>query len=56
MDDMKLYYVLGKDFMGNTRSVKTYAKNPAGARDNAGWTLAKTTRVYLAANFASKKS
>lgn len=39
--DEKLYYVTGKDFMGNPRTVKTYAKTPAEARDNAGWILVK---------------
>lgn len=56
MDDKKLYYVVGKDFMGNQKSVKTYASNPAEARDNAGWVLAKPGRVFLAANMGKKKS
>ena len=39
-DGMKLYYVTGKDFMGNTKTVKTYATDPKQARWNAGWVLA----------------
>ena len=35
----KLYYVTGKDFYGQTRTVKTYAKTVAEARYNAGWVL-----------------
>jgi hypothetical protein len=39
--DHKVYYVTGKDFMGNTRTIKTYARTPAEARYNAGWILVK---------------
>lgn len=45
MTEQKLYYVTGKDFSGNTRTVKTYAKSPAEARDNAMWVLEKAGRV-----------
>jgi hypothetical protein len=41
----KLYYVTGKDFYGNPRTVKTYARNPRGARWNAGFVLATPGRV-----------
>lgn len=37
--EMKLYYVTGKDCYGNTRTVKTYALTPRGARWNAGYIL-----------------
>lgn len=43
--EFKLYYVTGKDFYGVQRSVKTYARNPAEARDNALWILEKPGRV-----------
>ena len=52
----KLYYVVGKNFMGGVETVKTYALSPAGARDNAGWKLATVTRVHLAANITKAKS
>jgi hypothetical protein len=45
MDNLKLYYVAGKDFYGADRVVKTYARNPAEARDNALWILEKAGRV-----------
>lgn len=41
----KLYYVTGKDWYGNTATVKTYAQNPAQARDNALWKLQTAGRV-----------
>lgn len=44
-NETKLYYVTGKDFSGNSRTVKTYARNPAEARDNALWVLEKPGRV-----------
>ena len=37
--EMKLYYVTGKDSYGVKRTVKTYAMTPAGARWNAGYVL-----------------
>lgn len=36
---MKTYYVTGLDIYGCTKTVKTEARNPAEARDNAGWVL-----------------
>lgn len=37
---MKLYYVTGYNDYGVQTTVKTYARTPAEARDNAGWKLA----------------
>lgn len=45
MAEMKLYYVTGKTWNGTTSTVKTYATNPANARDNALWTLKTAGRV-----------
>lgn len=42
----RLYYVAGKTWSGEPRTVKTNARTPAEARDNALWTLKTAGRVY----------
>jgi len=45
MKEPKLYYVTGKNWYGETQTVKTYARTVAEARDNALWVLKKAGKV-----------
>lgn len=43
---MKTYYVTGRDIYGVMKTVKTEARNPAEARDNAAWVLVTPGTVH----------